>query len=132
DAARERAMAALRSATAAARDLLGDEAMVAVGDLAGAISAVEPGGPRPPGDLEPPLAALRDGFEAAREAAAGRAAVAADQATRLHAAAAEAARQADEVLKRREVPPDLPGYAALLAALESEAPLAAPLYRLFE
>jgi DNA repair exonuclease SbcCD ATPase subunit len=132
DAARERAMAALRSATAAARDLLGDEAMMAVGDLASAISAVEPGGPRSPGDLEPPLAALRSGFEAARDAAAGRAAVAADQAARLHAAAMGAAREADEVLKRREVPPDLPGYAALLAALETEAPLAVPLYRLFE
>lgn len=132
DAARERALAALRSASAAARQLLGDEVMEVVGTLAGAIAAVEPGGAPSAGNLEPPLAALRSGFDAAREAAAGRAAVAGDKAMRLHAAAAEAAQQADEVLRRREVPPDLPGYSALLAALEAEAPLAVPLYRLFE
>jgi recombinational DNA repair ATPase RecF len=132
DAARERALAALRSASAAARLHLGDEAEAALGALAGAVAALEPAAPAAAGDLERPLAVLRDGFEAARAAAAVRAAVAGEEARRLRAAAAAAAEQADEVRRRREVPPDLPGYAALLADLETEAPEAAPLYRLCE
>jgi recombinational DNA repair ATPase RecF len=132
DAARERALAALRPASAAVRLHLGDEAEVALGALAGAISTLEPAAPAAAGDLERPLAVLRSGFEEARDAASVRAAVAGDEAERQRAAAAAAAEQAGEVRRQREVPPDLPGYAALLASLETAAPQAVPLYRLCE
>jgi Putative exonuclease SbcCD, C subunit/P-loop containing region of AAA domain len=145
EAARERALGSLRSVTAAARLHLGDEAAEALGALAGALSTLEPATPagpgRPPGapapeaaaaGLERPLAVLRRGFEAARDAASGSAALAGGEARRLAAAAETATRQAGEVRRRREVPPDLPGYMELLATLEREAPQAVPLYRLFE
>ncbi len=150
EAAREKALAALRSASAAAREHLDEEAIVALGALAGAVSAFPPATPAVPAAAAGPaapeaqpvpgapaavdrlLAIVRRGFEAASEMAAGRAAVAAEEAGRQGGAAAAAAREAEEVRQRQEMTLDLPGYGALLAALAGVAPQAAPLYRLFE
>lgn len=154
--ARQRAFAALRSVSNASRLHLGDQGALALDALADAVAALEPlpeesrglpplGGAAagratagPPAELPPaapierPLAFLRRGFETAREAATGSAAVAADEAQRLAAAGAATVAAADEVRRLREMPLELPGYGALLAALAAAAPRAVPLYRLFE
>ncbi|OGK80463.1 MAG: hypothetical protein A2X53_17405 [Candidatus Rokubacteria bacterium GWA2_70_23] len=132
DAAKDRAVVALRSVTDSARAHLDHEAVVAVGVLAGVISALEPGAPTSPDAVKQLLSVLQRGFEAAREDAAGRAAVAEGEAKRLHAEAHAALKQADDLRRRAEVLPDLRGYEALLDALETAAPQAVPLYRLFE
>jgi len=131
ESAKADAAAALRSVAEAAREHLEGDAVLAVGILADAVAALETDAAASPGALERPLTKLRRGFEAARDDAAGRAAVAEGEAKRLHADAKAAVEQADEVRRRAEVLPDLPGYSALLADLESVADSAVPLYRLF-
>ena len=132
DAAKAGAVAALRSITDAARAHLDHEAVVAVGALAEAVAALDPRAPTSPDRIERPQSVLRRSFEAARDGAAGRAAIAEGEAQRLRAEADAAVKQADEVRRRAEVLPDVPGYEALLTALETEANRAIPLYRLFE
>lgn len=132
DAAKARASAVLRSVADAAHAHLDNEAVIALAVLSEALSALEPGAPTGMEAVERPLSVLRRSFEVARDGAAGRAALAESEVRRLRSEADTAVKQADEVRKRAEVLPDLPGYDALLASLEAEARHAVPLYRLFE
>ena len=131
DASRDRATAALRSVAEAVRQHLDDQAVSALGDLAGAVAMLEPGLPADAGAIERPLTALRRGFDSAREIAAERAALAEGEAKRMRAEARATVEKADEIRRRAEVLPDLPDYGALLSVLETEADQATPLYRLF-
>lgn len=129
---KDHATAALREMTDAVHAHLGHEGIVALGSLAQVVSALEPGALTSPERIDHPRSLLQHGFDAAREAAAARAAIAEREAKRLQTEADTASRQADEVRRRAEILPNLPGYGELLAALESEASEAVPLYRLFE
>jgi hypothetical protein len=131
ESAKDRAGAALRSVAAPTREHLDDEAVAALGVLAATVLSIEPGVGRATVGIERPLATLRGGFEAAREAAAGGAARSAAEAERLRSEATNALVRAEEVRERAEVLPDLPGYQTLLAALQADTDQAVPLYRLF-
>jgi DNA repair exonuclease SbcCD ATPase subunit len=132
DAAKDLAALALRSVTDSVRAHLDPEAMVAAGALAEAIAVLESDVPASPEALERPLTVLRKGFATVRDDAAGRAAVGEGEAKRLGAEAEKALERADDVRRRAEVLPPLARYETLLAALETAAPQAIPLYRLFE
>lgn len=125
------AVEALRVISETAREYLDEQAVLAVGHLADVISALEPEAPPSSDDLERPLFVIRSGFGVARDQAAERAAVAEREAKRLQEEAEAASSKADEVRRRAEVLPDLPGYGELLAELAVHAPKAVPLYRLF-
>jgi putative exonuclease SbcCD C subunit/AAA domain-containing protein len=131
ETARALAGATLRALAEPARETLDYEATLAVGLLVEAVATLDPGTTVSPDSLERPFAALRRAFEAARDAAAGRAAVAEEESKRLSADAEVATNGADEIRRRAEVPLDLPGYGELLAGLPSVANTAVPLYRLF-
>src|SRR5206468_11100986 len=115
DASRDRATAALRSVAEAARQQLDDEAVGALGVLAGAVATIEPGLPADAGAIERPLTALRRGFDSAREIAAERAALAEGEAKRMRAEARATVEPADEIRTRAAVLPDLPVSGGRLA-----------------
>jgi hypothetical protein len=132
DSAKTRAGNALFSSIAdGAREHLDQEALVAVSQLADAIVALEPDADLRSEALEAPWTKLRGSFEAARDRAARRAALAEGEAKRLRIEADAAASEADEVRRRAEILPELPGYGTLLAGLTAVADRAVPLYRLF-
>lgn len=131
DEARTRAVTALRSVETAVREHLEPDAVVAVGALAEALAGFDGEGGPSPELAARPLAALQLGFEAARDAAASQAGIAEGDAARLHAEAAAVILEAEELHRRAEILPDLPGYAAVLDDLATHAGSAVPLYRLF-
>lgn len=131
DAAKSDALAALRAIAEAARAHLDGDAVVAMGALADVVAALDPGSAVTAATIERPLAMLRRGFEAVRDGAAGRAAVAEGDAKRSQTGADAALKQAEDVQRRAEVLPDLLGYDELLTDLETSASQAVPLYRLF-
>jgi hypothetical protein len=131
EAARDQSSAALRSVAATARKHLEVDQAGLLAALAAAIAALEPGTPAAAGSIDGPLGELRRAFDSARERAAERAALAEGEARHLRGEARAALEKADDVRKRAEVLPDLPGYGELLSELEIEADQAVPLYRLF-
>ena len=131
DAAKSAASVALQSIAEAAREHLDDAAVVTVGMLANAIAALEPGRPPNRPAIERPVESLTRRFEDAQRATADLAAVAEGDARRLRGEADATLNEANEVRRRAEVLPDLPGFSKLLSALEAQAGRAVPLYRLF-
>jgi len=126
DLGRESASRAIRAISDAVREYLDEACLLALGALADELALAEPAA------VAAPCAELQRGFQSRRDGALEAAARAEAQAGVLRDQAEQSSRQAEEVRRRAEVLPDLPGYADLLARLETAGSRAVPLYRLFE
>jgi hypothetical protein len=131
NAMKARAGVALLSVADVAREYVGQPAVVTATQLADLVAEQDPHLVPRRRELEEPWGHLRRRLEKAHGAAAGQATLLEADAKRLAAEANDATREADEVRRRAEVLPDLPGYDRLLADLPAVADQAVPLYRLF-
>jgi hypothetical protein len=132
NATKDLGLSTLPAIADAACSHLKDETAISIGMLAETVAALDLTTKSNLDVIDRLQLAVRQEFEQAYEAAAGRAAIAEGETQRLTDEADALIVRADQVHARAEILPDLPEYDSLLSKLEIVANSAVPLYRLLE